>query len=221
MSMKSRGQIDQLVSSIVVLILLVILMGLFVMLSSSFGVVNKVLSSGESSNVFNFDADAVGSRVLGDLFLTDYVTLKDKDGKDTTLSVRDAIVEMNEKRLAGEDYMAYSQVLENLFKKSYSCDDKNSLAIVNRYSADYSKLKGRTEIMVGQYWRYVDYPEEPIEKDGLSSVDLDFLENRAHIEGRASSELITQGYNGRHYTTLIRVGDYENIFIIIGKEVSC
>lgn len=130
--MDNKAQIDQIVTSLIVLFLAVALSILFVIIS---GYVALAKGSGVQKA---FEAPYVlsgESRAFGNLFMTDYIeVLGGKVAVTDALSIVASAVK--QKKLNDEYSLALLNSLQNLFMENYSCDKRNELYLLVRDPSD-------------------------------------------------------------------------------------
>ena len=120
-----RGVLDQIITSVVVLFAVVLLMGIYIIVTSAVGRVEEVKARPTSQAT-------VMSRTILELFLADSV---DIDGQKKL--VKDAVVDSFGKyRLRERDGVPRSEAIaifkpfEELFDREYSCNGQNELLLI-------------------------------------------------------------------------------------------
>lgn len=200
-----KASADQLLSSLFVLVGLFILMGLFVIVSSNVAYLKKVVSFSEPEPLIYSEVSAQ-SRALSDVFLNDQVSVNGKN-----VLVREAIGKIVAGGMNGGNSFDYSLAVQELFKKSYSCDRKNSLLIIQDVGS-----KERFGV-------YVDYPLKSISSEiwnGPSDIEVGSLKERVSFVNLAGVETIRNGYDSSGvYTTLI--SGNSNLYVVINGGATC
>ncbi len=168
--MYRKGQIGQVVTYTIVLILSVLLVALFAYSSAVLGYLAP--SNKEVTAPLNFAAQ--DARVIYTLFSEDTAIV---DGeKQKVIEVLDQLPSLLRDYL-GRDrvedpeaieakYVNTVLALEQSFKETYSCDGRNRLLVNYRTdsgSGDGSSLDFTDNSAV--YWRFIDYPSEPLSLD--------------------------------------------------------
>lgn len=146
-----RGQIDQILTSVIVLFVVFVLMVLFVVISSNIGSLRQTFSFSRDTpvNLFGPPQEAVNSRVMADLFLSDSVLI---DGSHVSVTDAFEIVSKAVQTYSVNDKRALDTLnaLQTLFENQYSCGGVNHFSFMVRNPIGSSKI--------GSYWMYVDYP---------------------------------------------------------------
>ncbi len=154
--MDRKGQLDQTITTVIVLFIAFFLCAIFIIVSGNIGNVRGSNSGIEAPVITIANSQ---SEVLYGLFLTDFVTLT----SGSTISVQEALLRVNrsvwEKKWSDHEGFESLSALNNLFLKKYSCDSGNQLfLLVKDPSASAAK---------GKYGMYLSIPH-----DSFSSTDL-------------------------------------------------
>ncbi len=159
---RKRGQIDQVITSVIVLFAVFWLMVLFVNVSANIGKVKETVFGRENEEVpaFSSSAEEANSRALLDFFLNDDVLINNENVKVGEALTRfiDLLRGAPNNEVPVSEREAFLIPIEELFDKSYSCSEKNELYLVMDSS--------------GGRLLHLDYPDRRFSKasDGLARV---------------------------------------------------
>ncbi len=160
--MNSHGQIDQIITSIIVVFVAIFLSGVFLGVSSNVAQVAGYSSTNLSASTLENKGN---SRALLDVFVTDSVLIKDE-----LVRVYDALP-----LLAGPEGLVISQEIESLFEQRYSCGGLNAFAI--RVLDSFSRSTRGTDVSFEgtRVTTYIDYPFQHVSSEsfGLSEDIFD------------------------------------------------
>ncbi len=183
-----RGQIDQILTSVIVLFVVFVLMVLFVVISSNIGSLRQTFSFSRDAPIHLFSSQqAVNSRVMADLFLSDTVII---DGSRVPVTDAFEIVSKAVQAYSVNDKKALSTLnaLQTLFESRYSCGGVNHFSFMVKNPMGSSKI--------GSYWMYIDYPVlswkgKRLDTPMLQPNIIDLINGRA----TDSSNYIGQSYS--------------------------
>lgn len=169
----SRGQIDQVMSTLIVFIVVFFIMGLFTAFAAGIGSFKGVRDSFFSETVSYKNTVQLGeSQALSDIFLSDSL-----DGKSVAEHIGSLAT------LTKDEALETIPSIRSLFDSSYSCNGMNSLFVIR-----YASCSGPCFIS------YIDYPAsenslQPFDEYalGYSEADAAFPDN---------PEGVDQGYYG-------------------------
>ena len=157
-----RGQIDQVITSVIVLFAVFWLMVLFVNVSANIGKVKESVFGRENEEVpaFSSSAEEASSRAMLDFFLSDDVIINNESVKVGEALTRfiELLREAPNNEVPVSEREAFLIPLEELFDEAYSCSEKNELYFV------MDSAGGRM--------LHLDYPDRRFSKpsDGLARV---------------------------------------------------
>lgn len=145
--MNSHGQIDQIITSIIVVFVAIFLSGVFLGVSSN---VAQVAGYSSTSHDFIAHYDSGASRAIFDTFLTDTISIGQEEVlvKDSFSIISEAIY--SERTFEDARATAALHALYTRFKENYSCESSNRLIflIKSPYENDPK----------GTYWSYIHSP---------------------------------------------------------------
>lgn len=142
-----RGQIDQIITSILVVVFAFFLSGLFILVSSNIAYIFR--EPPQPLLPGNGEPSEAESSALLDLFLSDSVELEGE-----LISVRELFSRFE------SNPSVYTPALERLFAEHYSCAGSNVLVVV--LEKEYSPRGSRTDDEYGfvDVTFYIDYPRQ-------------------------------------------------------------
>lgn len=130
-----RGQIDQILTSVIVLFVVFVLMVFFVIVSSNVGSVGDLIGQDSEASSSVPHVEKVESRVLLDTFLSDTVLIDNRQ-----ISIRDLAIHA---ATTSDEAQAtlYAQEVESLFNTKYSCGGNNRFVLI-RFNGEATAPSG-------------------------------------------------------------------------------
>jgi len=204
-----QGQIGQIVTSVVIIFVVFFLMLIFVIVSSNIAGVLGLLEKGAGpGEVVADSSQAIGSRVLMELFLSDQVEI---DGeKVLVIDALERIYNLGKSNLVG--WLDIAEVLEEKFAEDYSCNGENIL-IFSRLVASPGGFGG-AEFSIESYKVFIRY----IEAEGdFSDVAQYFSYGKGGINKPYPQTYL--GYKDGYYTR--KLEGFPNSRITVKENIRC
>lgn len=147
-----RGQIDQIITSVLALFIVFILMVIFFVISSNIGKNRYTADSKKDTSDFLIYSpkEAVASRAMHDLFLTDRITLSSGEKLSTIEGFETVSKAIQSYSVGDARALAILDALQVLFNSRYSCGGVNHFTFMVRNPSGSASI--------GSYWMYIDLP---------------------------------------------------------------
>ena len=157
-----RGQLDQIITSVIVLFAVFWLMVLFVNISANIGKVEKVISGNNlDAEKFSSPIKRAESRALLDMFLSDDIEIAGEK-----VNVREVLSALVAADSASDKTQApnFAKGIEKLFAEDYSCNGRNVLIVAIPDGFTSGGYLGKEEETYEKVTVYINYPVERAEE---------------------------------------------------------
>lgn len=207
-----RAQIGQTITTVPIFLFTIILLILFVVISSGFCILGKCTASDSNSSVSVRD-QAVSAHILNEFFLTDNI-----EWRGNTHSVKELLFNLS--RLSPDnkkDQLELFRVLQSHFNLTYGCDGANTL-VIGRFQAvfnpgEISYSSNGIPVVI-----LLDYPASDLYAINPDSSTFDsyyplLTKNEGYFDGRAERSRPLEG--GAY------VQSFGEIAVVTRGSVSC
>jgi len=200
--MNNKGQIGQIITSLVILFVVFFLMLIFVIVSGNIaGVLGLLEKDARPGEFVAPSSQAIGSQVLMELFLTDSVEINGEN-----FLVVDALREIID---ADEDRAKIlAQAIQDMFHEDYSCEEKNVLLLVKYTTCG---LRGDPCAL-----SYLDYPNIRVNENNFPAREGEVI---GYSEIFGSYPQNKEGEKEGYYTKSIgKTSKFGEEFLLTIKE---